>query len=160
MNSHSCEASLQFIWPVVRRSVLYLCKTSIAAHNFASSHVFRFNAGPTLLRRRQPAVSDPNHSKAHTDAWAHNARIGLILFVIYLILYGVFIVLSAFMRDTMKTPSIAGVNLAIVYGFGLIVGAFVLAVIYMVICKSEPDTRPELTEIEVANKAAEEEGAA
>ncbi|WP_206293508.1 DUF485 domain-containing protein [Humisphaera borealis] len=105
-------------------------------------------------------MSDPNHSKAHTDAWAHNARIGLILFVIYLILYGVFIVLSAFMRDTMKTPSIAGVNLAIVYGFGLIVGAFVLAVIYMVICKSEPDTRPELTEIEVANKAAEEEGAA
>ena len=105
-------------------------------------------------------MSDPNHSKAHTDAWAYNAKIGLILFVIYLVLYGIFIVLSAFMRDTMKSPSLAGVNLAIVYGFGLIVGAFVLAVVYMFICKSEPDARPELTEMEVAKKAVEEEGAA
>ena len=57
-------------------------------------------------------------------------------------------------------PGGGGVNFAIVYGFGLIVGAFVLAVIYMFLCKPEPDDRPEMTEIEIAAKAVEEEGQA
>ncbi len=56
--------------------------------------------------------------------------IGLKLFLLYLAAYGVFVGLNAFTPDVMKTPVVAGVNLAIVYGFGLIVGAFVLAVIY------------------------------
>jgi uncharacterized membrane protein (DUF485 family) len=58
--------------------------------------------------------------------------IGLKLFVLYLAAYGVFVALNAFVPEVMKIPAIAGVNLAIVYGFGLIVGAFVLAVIYAV----------------------------
>jgi uncharacterized membrane protein (DUF485 family) len=58
--------------------------------------------------------------------------IGLKLFLLYLAAYGVFVALNAFWPDVMKTPAVAGVNLAIVYGFGLIVGAFVLAVIYAV----------------------------
>jgi len=58
--------------------------------------------------------------------------IGLKLFLLYLAAYGVFVAINAFWPDVMKTPAIAGVNLAIVYGFGLIVGAFVLAMIYAV----------------------------
>ena len=58
--------------------------------------------------------------------------IGLKLFVLYLAAYGAFVGLNAFWPDVMKTPVLAGVNLAIVYGFGLIIGAFVLAVIYAV----------------------------
>lgn len=58
--------------------------------------------------------------------------LGLKLFALYLAAYGVFVALNAFFPGVMKTPAIAGVNLAIVYGFGLIVGAFVLAVIYAV----------------------------
>jgi len=105
-------------------------------------------------------VFDQNHSKAHNDAWAFNARVGLILFVVYVALYGAFIFLSVFQRDTMRSPSLGGVNLAVIYGFGLILGAFILAVLYMVLCKSEPDARPEPTELEVATKAVEEEGGA
>jgi uncharacterized membrane protein (DUF485 family) len=52
------------------------------------------------------------------------------------------------------------VNLATVYGFGLILGAFVMALLYMVLCRPEADNRREPTEAEVAAKAAEEEGAA
>lgn len=63
--------------------------------------------------------------------------IGLKLFVLYLAAYGVFVALNAFWPDVMKTPAIAGVNLAIVYGFGLIVGAFVLAVIYAVMSEDK-----------------------
>jgi uncharacterized membrane protein (DUF485 family) len=82
------------------------------------------------------------------------------LFAIYCAIFAGFICLSAFARDVMARPSIGGMNLAIVYGFGLILGAFALAVVYMVVCQQEPDDRPEPTELEVARKAVEEEGGA
>ena len=102
----------------------------------------------------------PAGDRPPPTAWAYNARVGLILFAVYLAVYAGFIYLSAFARDVMARPSVGGVNLATVYGFGLILGAFVLAVVYMVICQREPDARPEPTEIEVARKAVEEEGGA
>ena len=64
-----------------------------------------------------------------------NARIGMILFVVYLLLYGGFVFLNAFAADVMETTPIAGVNLAILYGFGLIIAALVLALIYGALCK-------------------------
>jgi len=67
----------------------------------------------------------------------HNARVGLVLFVIYLILYGGFVFLNAFAAETMEITPLAGVNLAILYGFGLIVVALVLACIYGWTSKSE-----------------------
>jgi uncharacterized membrane protein (DUF485 family) len=64
-----------------------------------------------------------------------NARIGLVLFAIYLVFYGGFVLLNAFSPATMESMPIAGINLAIVYGFGLIVAAFVLALLYGVLCR-------------------------
>ena len=66
--------------------------------------------------------------------------LGLKLFALYLTAYGVFVALNAFWPDVMKTPVVAGVNLAIVYGLGLIVGAFVLALIYAVATGDEGQT--------------------
>ena len=54
----------------------------------------------------------------------------MLAFFLYLAAYGVFVALNAYWPGVMKTPAFAGVNLAVVYGFGLIIGAFVLAVIY------------------------------
>ena len=68
-----------------------------------------------------------------------NTRLGLILFVIYLVFYLGFVLINAFAADVMETVVVAGLNLAIVYGFGLIVSAFVLALFYGVMCRSEPD---------------------
>jgi len=71
-----------------------------------------------------------------------NARIGLVLFSIYLLLYGGFVLLNAFSPDTMSITPVAGINLAILYGFGLIVAALVLALLYGWLCRSprdEPD---------------------
>ena len=68
----------------------------------------------------------------------HNARVGFVLFVIYLLLYGGFVFLNAFAADVMEMTPIAGVNLAILYGFGLIVAALVLALVYGFLCKEEP----------------------
>ncbi len=67
-----------------------------------------------------------------------NARIGFVLFVVYLLLYGGFVFLNAFAADVMEITPIAGVNLAILYGIGLIVAALVLALLYGFLCKEEP----------------------
>ncbi|QDV44108.1 hypothetical protein Enr13x_39700 [Stieleria neptunia] len=73
-----------------------------------------------------------------SDTQRSNARLGLWLFAVYLVLYLGFVFLSAFAADVMERPVLAGLNLAIVYGFGLIVGALVMALLYGVLCKSEP----------------------
>lgn len=58
------------------------------------------------------------------------SRIGLTLFAVYLVLYGGFVLLAAFWPEWMDATPLAGVNLAIWYGFGLIVAALVLALVY------------------------------
>ena len=69
-----------------------------------------------------------------------NARIGLILFFVYLAFYGGFVLLAAFAPATMARTPWAGVNLAIWYGFALIAAALLLALIYGYLCRlnSEP----------------------
>ena len=76
------------------------------------------------------------HRKEHEDAAviAHNTRIGLILFAVYVAFYGGYMVLSAFWPEVMSWDVLAGVNLAVTYGFALIGIALVLALIYLNLC--------------------------
>jgi uncharacterized membrane protein (DUF485 family) len=76
------------------------------------------------------------------DNIARDRRRALALFAIYVVLYAGFVLLSAF-KPAVMGANVAGVNLAIVYGFGLIVAAFLLALVYMVICREGPATKPE-----------------
>ena len=68
---------------------------------------------------------------------SRNARIGIVLFLVYLLLYSGFVLLSAFSPKTMEITPIEGVNLAILYGFGLIVAALLLALLYGFLCRTE-----------------------
>ena len=70
----------------------------------------------------------------HPQVSAANARAGLWLFFAYLALYAGFMGLAAFAPRSMAMPVAAGVNLAITYGIGLILGALIVAAIYMWIC--------------------------
>ena len=72
-----------------------------------------------------------------------NTRLGLILFVVYFVFYLGFVLINAFAPDLMETSTLAGLNLAIVYGFGLIVAALVLALVYGFMCRSEPAVQPK-----------------
>jgi uncharacterized membrane protein (DUF485 family) len=72
-----------------------------------------------------------------------NARLGLALFAVYLVLYGGFVGLAAFSPATLETTPLAGVNLAIWYGFGLIVAAFILALVYGWACRSSAASQSE-----------------
>jgi uncharacterized membrane protein (DUF485 family) len=65
-----------------------------------------------------------------------NSRTGMILFVLYSLLYGGFVLLNAFSPITMESTPIFGINLAILYGFGLIVIAFLFALLYGFLCTS------------------------
>lgn len=67
---------------------------------------------------------------------ARNARYGMILFVVYLAVYGTFVTINAFQPAWMDVLVFGGVNLAVVYGLGLIVAALVMAVLYGWLCRS------------------------
>ncbi len=68
-----------------------------------------------------------------------NAAIGMVLFIVYLVLYGGFVFLNAFSAETMESTPLWGINLAVLYGFGLIIAAFILALLYGALCRGSDD---------------------
>ena len=88
----------------------------------------------------------------------YNTKLGLILFGIYLILYLGFVFGNAFVADAMETKVFMGLNLAIVYGFTLIKMAFVLSLIYGLMCRAEPSEASEgetSTEVDASTEGQE-----
>jgi len=79
-----------------------------------------------------------------------NARLGLVLFFVYFVLYGDFVGLAAFAPGVMARTPAAGVNLAIWYGFGLIVSAILLALVYGWLCSRKSEPLPRAPEAEDA----------
>ncbi len=67
---------------------------------------------------------------------ARNARYGMVLFLIYLTVYVGFVALNAFNSAVMLWPAVLGLNLAVAYGFALILAALVLAGVYGWLCRS------------------------
>ena len=60
-------------------------------------------------------------------------RVGVWMFILYAIVYGGFILINTLSPELMASE-IGQLNLAIIYGFGLIVFAVMLAFIYNAIC--------------------------
>ena len=81
-----------------------------------------------------PETPDEPHDERTA---ARNARIGLILFAVYVLLYGSFVLLNAFAPDVMVSRPVAGLNLSVVYGLGLIFAAFALALLYGWLCRKD-----------------------
>lgn len=72
-----------------------------------------------------------------------NARLGLVLFTVYAAFYAAFVLLNAFLPDVMDTKPLLGLNLALLSGFGLIVLAMVLALVYGVKASGPDPTTAE-----------------
>jgi uncharacterized membrane protein (DUF485 family) len=89
-----------------------------------------------------PTESRPDSSshEEHPSTVSRNARIGLKLFVIYVVLYAGFMAMNAFAYQKMASTLIDGINLAVWYGLVLIVGAFVLAMVYMFLVRRGRDS--------------------
>jgi uncharacterized membrane protein (DUF485 family) len=87
-----------------------------------------------------PSKSDHQSSAGSEIAEPANARLGLWLFLLYVIFYGGFMGLAAFAPEVMARAPFGGVNLAILYGLGLIVSAGIFALVYAIACKTESKT--------------------
>jgi uncharacterized membrane protein (DUF485 family) len=68
-----------------------------------------------------------------------SSRLGMSLFAIYLAMYGGFVLLNTFSPATMDRLPWAGINIAVLYGFALIIGAVVLAFIYGIFSSDAED---------------------
>jgi hypothetical protein len=67
-------------------------------------------------------------------AAAYKMRIGLWMFLFYAIFYGIFVAINLLNPPAMGTIVFAGLNLATVYGFALIIGALLEALAYNLLC--------------------------
>jgi len=74
---------------------------------------------------------------------SRNSKIGLVLFTIYLIIYGGFVFLNAFAPDQMEKTPIAGLNVALIYGFGLIIGAIFMSGLYGFLCRESASPKKQ-----------------
>ncbi len=77
-------------------------------------------------------------SETTNPARSWNTRLGLILFFVYLALYSGFVLISAFAPRFMERIVVVGLNLAVIYGFLLIVAALLMSVVYGLMCRNEP----------------------
>ena len=82
----------------------------------------------------------PSPAAVEEPVNVRSARYGRWLFLGYLLLYGAFVLLNAFDPQIMEKTPWGGVNLAILFGLGLIAAAFLLALVYDWICRFTADT--------------------
>lgn len=84
-----------------------------------------------------PALDAPPPSDEPRDhaSERHNARLGLVLFAVYLAAYAAFVGVSAFAPSVMDA-TVGRLNVAVVYGLALIGGAVLLAVVYAMLCRT------------------------
>jgi uncharacterized membrane protein (DUF485 family) len=66
---------------------------------------------------------------------ARNARVGMILFVFYSACYAAFVLTCVFAPERMAARPWAGINLAIWSGFGLLLLALVMSLLYSWLCR-------------------------
>jgi len=71
------------------------------------------------------------------------SKLGIIMFIAYAIIYASFIFINVF-NPSLMAKDIGSLNLAITYGFGLIIFALILAAIYNQACsRAEEKMNPE-----------------
>ena len=76
-----------------------------------------------------PAGKDP--------AGPYKMRLGIRMFIFYSIFYASFVALNLLAPISMATIVVAGLNLATVYGFALIIVALIEALIYDWLCRQK-----------------------
>jgi uncharacterized membrane protein (DUF485 family) len=71
----------------------------------------------------------------HPEIIAHNTKLGLILFSFYCALYAGFMGLTTFVPHIMRLTPFGGMNVALLYGFLLIIMVFILAICYLYLAR-------------------------
>ena len=90
----------------------------------------------------EPAAAE---EKDAASEW--KAKLGIKLFWLYSIIYMGFVGIAVFAPEKMKTPVLAGTNLAIIYGMGLIIFAILLGLVYNYVCTKKEDEMNSAKEV-------------
>jgi cytosine/uracil/thiamine/allantoin permease len=80
-------------------------------------------------------LHEPATPAGRDPAAPYKMRLGLKMFAIYAFFYAGFVAINLLSPLSMATSVFAGLNLATVYGFALIIGALVEALIYDALCR-------------------------
>lgn len=81
-------------------------------------------------------LHEPAAPVGKDPAASYKSRLGIWMFLCYLIFYVVFVAINVFNPLLMERTVWQGLNLATVYGFGLIIFALVQAMIYDALCRA------------------------
>ena len=79
-------------------------------------------------------LHEPAKQSGDDLASSYKSRLGVRMFFVYAVVYAGFVLINVLWPKTMSTIVFAGLNLAVVYGFGLIVFAMILALVYNWLC--------------------------
>jgi uncharacterized membrane protein (DUF485 family) len=79
-------------------------------------------------------LHEPAAVIATDNAAAYKSKLGVILFIFYTLVYSGFVVIGLTNPELMGAELIGGQNIAIIYGFGLIVLAIIMGFIYNYFC--------------------------
>jgi uncharacterized membrane protein (DUF485 family) len=77
---------------------------------------------------------EPSEPSGEDHAMDYKARLGVRMFIIYALVYAGFVVINVAAPLAMEKTIIFGLNLATTYGFGLIIFALILAMVYNRLC--------------------------
>jgi uncharacterized membrane protein (DUF485 family) len=97
----------------------------------------------------------PSTSWGKDRASGYKTRLGLRMFAVYAVVYAAFVVVNA-VRPEWMAARIGQLNLATVYGFGLIIFALILALIYNGLSGRAEAQYAAMFEDEIANVEDEE----
>ena len=79
-------------------------------------------------------LHEPAAPVGKDPAFAYKRRLGVVMFIVYGAIYAGFVVINLVIPAHMGDILVAGLDIAVVYGFGLIVLALVLALFYNRAC--------------------------
>lgn len=127
---------------------LQLVSVKISLKNLINSHLY------TQSQLHHAMYSQGGISMSHGPAseWKKDnsasvkSKLGISMFILYTLVYAGFVLINVFSPSLMATD-IGSLNLAIVYGFGLIIFALILALVYNDFCtKAEKRLNAEAEE--------------
>lgn len=85
------------------------------------------------MHQHQPTEQEADHASEK------KAKLGIQFFFLYLFLYSGFVAIGVFNYELLALEVFRGLNLAIFYGFGLILFAVLLGILYNFLCSRYED---------------------
>ncbi len=79
-------------------------------------------------------LHEPAAQSGEDHAQDFKSKLGVRMFIIYALVYAAFVAINVISPLAMEKIVFLGLNLAVVYGFGLIIFALIMALIYNRMC--------------------------